>query len=80
MPGTAPVPEVGFPSDHWFSGPHGSVHAHHNNIGLSVVGASISVDTTPGTPLARVLGGDRSFPGLYLEFSGVAVYMAEPES
>lgn len=78
MPGTVPVPQIPFPSDHWFYGPHGSVHAQHENLGLSVVEALISVDTTPGTPLARVLGGDvTSFPGLYLQFSGCAVYRAE---
>lgn len=78
MPGTAPLPPIESPSNHWFSGPHGDVHASHDSIAHSVVGALISVDTTPGTPLARVLGGDvTDVPGIYLEFSGQAIFQAE---
>lgn len=67
----APVPDE-VPSDHWSKGSLGTVYGADNNCEGRLDPALVTVDTTPETPLARILGGDATAPGAFLHLSAAA--------
>jgi hypothetical protein len=64
-----PVPDKS-PSDHWSAGHHGFVYGADQNCQGRGDPAALTVETVPGTTMARILGRSKmTVPGIFLRLS-----------